>query len=109
VFTVIVRILLLTDSGALQAPVLVITHFTWLLLVREELVKVGVFVPASIPFTFHWYAGETTPADADAVNVTEAPLHTIADAVDIVTVLVDVLTVNETILPGTPSAMHLYW
>ena len=38
---------------------------------RDEL-----FVPALIPFTFHWYDGVLPPLTGVALNVTEVPAHT---------------------------------
>ena len=36
-------------------------------------VKVGLFVPTLVPFTFHWYPGVVPPLVGVAVNVTEVP------------------------------------
>ena len=35
--------------------------------------KTGLFVPALVPFTFHWYTGIAPPFMAVAVNVTVDP------------------------------------
>ena len=34
------------------------------------------FVPAFVPFTFHWYEGEEPPFVGAAVKITLVPLHT---------------------------------
>jgi len=39
-------------------------------------VNAGLFVPALIPFTFHWYAGLLPPLTGVAVKVTGVPRHT---------------------------------
>ena len=43
--------------------------------VRVVVVKVGLFVPAFTPFTFHWYDGVVPPLVGVAVNVADAPAH----------------------------------
>ena len=46
-----------------------------------ELVKVLLFVPTLLPFTFHWYTGDDPPLVGVAVNVTLVPAQiVVADA-----------------------------
>ena len=51
------------------------------LLFSVELVKVLLFVPTLVPFTFHWYTGAEPPLVGVAVNVTLVPAQiVVADA-----------------------------
>ena len=53
----------------------VITTETTSLLIRVVEEKVGLLVPAFIPFTFHWYEGVVPPLAGVAVKVTDVPGH----------------------------------
>ena len=70
--TVIWTALLVAVVGEAQTAFDVITTVTLSPLFRVVLVKVGLFVPTSIPFTFHWYDGVVPPFVGVAVKVTEA-------------------------------------
>ena len=51
----------------------VITHVTASLFASVVEVNVAEFVPALVPFTFHWYEGVVPPFVGVAVNVTDVP------------------------------------
>jgi hypothetical protein len=46
--------LLVTVGGATQVLLEVSVHFTTSLLFKEDVVKVGLLLPAFVPFTVHW-------------------------------------------------------
>ena len=52
--TVMVTLFELADAGEAQAADDVSTHDTTSLLLSVVVAKVGLLVPALIPFTFHW-------------------------------------------------------
>ena len=72
-FTVIVIWLLVTVGDDGQIAFVVITTVTLSVFTKELLEKVGLFVPTSTPFTFHWYDGFVPPFVGVAVNVTDVP------------------------------------
>jgi hypothetical protein len=64
-----------------QVALEVITQVTTSPLANVEVVKDALFVPAFVPFTFHWYAGVVPPLVGVAVKVTAVPLQIlVADA-----------------------------
>ena len=80
-FTVMVIPVLVAVAGEGQVALLVITTVTTSLLASVVEVKVALFVPAFVPFTFHWYAGAAPPFVGVAVNVTLVPEQiVVADA-----------------------------
>jgi hypothetical protein len=73
-FTVIVIALEVAGLPLTHAAPEVIMHVTTSPLESADEVNAGEFVPALIPFTFHWYDG-LPPLTGVAVNVTEVPAH----------------------------------
>ena len=65
--------LLVADAGTAQVAFDVITHVTIAPFVNVVVVYVALFVPALVPFTFHWYEGVVPPLVGVAVKVTDEP------------------------------------
>jgi hypothetical protein len=61
--------------GDAQASDDVSVHVTTAPLVSDELINVPLFVPAFVPFTFHWYEGLVPPFVITDVNVSATPLQ----------------------------------
>ena len=54
-------------------------------LAKVVLLNVLLFVPALVPFTFHWYEGVPPPFVGVAVNVTFTPAHIVVELAAAVT------------------------
>ena len=76
-------------------------------------VKVGLFVPAEMPFTFHWYTGARPPFVGIAVKVADEPVQigltgvemaTLAGRVAFTTI---VIALEVTGLPLTQAALEV--
>ena len=74
-FTVMVTMLEVAGFPVAQVALDVRTQVTASLFTGTY-VNEALFVPALIPFTFHWYAGVVPPLVGVAVKVTEIPEHT---------------------------------
>ena len=72
-FTVIVIWLLVTEADDGHVTLEVMITVTLSVFTSDELVNVGLFVPAFTPFTCHWYEGVAPPFVGVAVKVTEVP------------------------------------
>jgi hypothetical protein len=83
--TVIAMLLLLAVAEVTHVADEVRVQVTVLPLASVVLVKVALFVPAFIPFTFHWYAGVAPPLVGVAVKVTEAPAQIVVAEAEMVT------------------------
>jgi hypothetical protein len=79
--TIIVMALDVTVVVETQVAFDVITQVTTSPFTNEDVVNEELFVPAFVPFTFHWYAGVVPPFVGVAVKVTAVPLQIlVADA-----------------------------
>ena len=74
--TVIVTPVLVAVVGAAQVALDVMTTVTTSLLFKTDDVKVGLLVPALVPFTFHWYVPPVTFVEATSY-VTCVPAQTV--------------------------------
>lgn len=74
-FTVMVMKLLVAGLPVAQVAFEVICTVTTSLLARAVVVNALLFMPALLPFIFHWYAGVAPPLVGVAVKVTEPPEH----------------------------------
>lgn len=75
VLTVIVMPELIATLELVQGSLELSTQVTISPLLSVLLVKVGLLLPALIPFTFHWYDGLLPPLKGVAENPTAEPTH----------------------------------
>jgi hypothetical protein len=75
VFTAITSELEVTFVVVAHNALLVISQVILSKFEIAVVVKVGLFVPAFVPFFFHWYTGVVPPLVGTAVNVIEFPLQ----------------------------------